>query len=134
MDLFDRLKGFQIERRSINYRCAQNINDYGEGFLEKEKRPHATCLTEKGEINFFKEIPDDSSVIICRTNEQVEEAKKIYPERTITTIHKSKGLTYDNVSIVGIDTRKGGEESNIAYVAATRARNKLNIIVREVAL
>lgn len=134
INLFDKLDGFKIENRTINYRCAQNINDYGEGFLKEDCRPHASCLTEKGEISFLKEIPDDNSVIICRTNEQVEETKKICPERTITTIHKSKGLTYDSVSIVGIDTRKGGEEDNIAYVAATRARSKLNIIVKEVAL
>jgi len=56
--------------------------------------------------------------------------KERFPERSITTIHKSKGLTYDSVSVVGIDTRKGGEEDNVAYVAATRARNKLNIIIR----
>lgn len=130
ISLFDKLDGFKVENRTINYRCAQNINDYAEGFLEESRRPHATCLIENGEINFIKEIPDDNSVIICRTNEQVEEAKRTYPERTITTIHKSKGLTYDSVSVVGIDTRKGGEENNIAYVAATRARNKLNIIVR----
>lgn len=130
INLFDKLDGFKVESRTTNYRCAQNINDYAEGFLEEDCRPHATCLIENGEINFIEEIPDDESIIICRTNEQVEAAKQKYPERTITTIHKSKGLTYDSVSVVGIDTRKGGEENNIAYVAATRARNKLNIIVR----
>lgn len=131
INLFDKLDGFKVERRTTNYRCPQNINDYAEGFLEEDCRPHATCLTEQGEINFIEEVPNDGSVIICRTNDQVREMKEKFPERLITTIHKSKGLTYDSVSIVGIDTRKGGEENNVAYVAATRARNKLNIIVRE---
>lgn len=130
INLFDKLDGFKVEKRTINYRCAQNINDYAEGFLGEEYRPHATCLIEQGEINFIEEVPNDGSVIICRTNDQVKEMKERFPERSITTIHKSKGLTYDSVSIVGIDTRKGGEEDNVAYVAATRARNKLNIIVR----
>lgn len=130
INLFDKLDGFKVEKRTTNYRCAQNINDYAEGFLGEEYRPHATCLIEQGEINFIKEVPNDGSVIICRTNDQVKEMKEKFPERSITTIHKSKGLTYDSVSIVGIDTRKGGEEDNVAYVAATRARNKLNIIIR----
>jgi superfamily I DNA/RNA helicase len=39
------------------------------------------------------------------------------------TIHKSKGLTFDKISIVGIDkTMDNEEEQNIAYVACTRAR------------
>ena len=130
MDLFDRLKGFKIERRSINYRCAQNINDYGEGFLEEEKRPLAVSSNEReGIIMWSTEIPDDDSVILCRTNEQVDKVKEDNPNRIVMTIHKSKGLTFDKVSIVGIDKRNSEEEANIAYVACTRAKEKLTIIL-----
>lgn len=129
MNLFDTLKGFKEESRNTNYRCPQNINDYAEGFLKEETRPHATSITEKGEINFVKKVPDDNSIIICRTVEQVNNIKEYYPERIIMTIHKSKGLTFDNVTVVGIDKRNGtGDESNIAYVAATRAKRVLNIV------
>lgn len=45
------------------------------------------------------------------------------------TIHKSKGLTFNNVAVVGLDKRNDGEEANIAYVAATRAKEKLTIVL-----
>lgn len=130
MDLFDRLIDFKIEKRIINYRCCQAINDYGEGFLLEEKRPHAKSNSnETGEVLWSTEIPNDDSVILCRTNDQIEQLEEKYSDRIIMTIHKSKGLTFDNVAVVGLDKRNSDEESNIAYVAATRAKKKLTIVL-----
>jgi hypothetical protein len=130
MDLFDRLTDFKVEKRAINYRCCQAINDYGEGFLLEEKRPHAKSSSDNnGEVLWSAEIPDDDSIILCRTNDQIEQLKEKYPNRIIMTIHKSKGLTFNNVAVVGLDKRNSGEESNIAYVAATRAKEKLTIVL-----
>lgn len=130
MDLFDKLVDFKIEKRIINYRCCQAINDYGEGFLLEEKRPHAKSYSDNvGEVLWSTEIPNDDSVILCRTNDQIEQLEEKYPNRIIMTIHKSKGLTFNNVAVVGLDKRNDGEEANIAYVAATRAKEKLTIIL-----
>lgn len=130
MNLFDRLTDFKVEKRAINYRCCQAINDYGEGFLLEEKRPHAKSSSDNaGEVLWSTEIPDDDSIILCRTNDQIDQLKEKYPNRIIMTIHKSKGLTFNNVAVVGLDKRNSGEESNIAYVAATRAKEKLTIVL-----
>ena len=130
MNLFDKLVDFKVEKRIINYRCCQAINDYGEGFLLEEKRPHAkSCNDNDGEVMWSTEIPDDDSIILCRTNDQLEQLEEKYPNRIIMTIHKSKGLTFNNVAVVGLDKRNDGEEANIAYVAATRAKEKLTIVL-----
>lgn len=130
-NLFNRLRGFGIENRTINYRCPQNINDYAEGFLNAKNRPHAVSnLVKHGIVMFSIEIPDDDSVILCRTNDEVDKVKEKYPARRVMTIHKSKGLTFDKVSIIGIDkSMDNEEEQNIAYVACTRPTEKLTLVV-----
>lgn len=130
-DLFNRLINFKVEYRSINYRCTQNINDYAEGFLSEKNRPFATSnLDNAGEIDWSMEIPDDDSIILCRTNREVDFISQKYPNRQVMTIHKSKGLTFDSVCVVGINkTMDNEEEQNIAYVACTRAKEKITIII-----
>lgn len=59
-----------------------------------------------------------------------EELSKKMEENTlkILTVHASKGLEWNNVIVIGIPlnfNKKRGEELNICYVAATRARNIL---------
>ena len=47
----------------------------------------------------------------------------------LSTVHKSKGLEYDVVSILDVDLIKAtGQDPNIRYVAETRARHTLNYI------
>lgn len=133
-NLFNRLNNFKTEYRSINYRCPQNINDYAEGFLDEDKRPQAISnLKGNGEINFINEIPNDDSIILCRTNKEVNTIKELYPMREVLTIHKAKGLTFAATTVVGIQRNKNTqEEQNIAYVACSRATQKLNIVLKEV--
>lgn len=59
-----------------------------------------------------------------------DELSKKMAENTlkILTIHSSKGLEWNNVVVIGMPLRFNyayGEELNIAYVAATRAKNLL---------
>lgn len=134
INLFNRLKDFKVEKRSINYRCGQLINDYGEGFLLKENRPNAVSKVECAgtiEKRQLNEIENVECVVLCRTNEQVKRVKELYPTKQVLTIHKAKGLSFDCVAVLGIENLKETvEEQNIAYVGATRARYHL-IILKE---
>lgn len=44
---------------------------------------------------------------------------------TLTSVHKSKGREWNTVYVLADTLRSGGEESRIAYVAYTRAKNRL---------
>ena len=65
-------------------------------------------------------------MILCRTNKQVAAINKMgYFE--CSTVHQAKGLEYDNVIV--IDTVISDTESlNVAYVALTRAKNRVLVI------
>jgi len=65
-------------------------------------------------------------MILCRTNKQVAAVGAIgYFE--CSTVHQAKGLEYDNVIV--IDTTINSLESlNVAYVAITRAKNRVLVI------
>lgn len=135
IDLFGKLTNFQIQKRTTNYRCGQVINDYAEGFLDEKKRPNATCIDKGGEVRFVdvKELAQLNCVVLCRTNSQIEFLQKRFPQLTYLTIHKAKGLTFDEVAVVGIEERKEtSEEQNIAYVAATRPRKILYVVRGEI--
>lgn len=135
IDLFGKLTDFQIEKRTTNYRCGQIINDYAEGFLDEKKRPHATCIDKGGEVRFIQveDLAQLNCVVLCRTNNQIEILQKRFPQLTYLTIHKAKGLTFDEVAVVGIEERKEtSEEQNIAYVAATRPRKILYVVRGEI--
>lgn len=70
-------------------------------------------------INFLNRKP----MILCRTNKQVKMIEEL-GWRDVSTVHQAKGLEYDNV--ISVDTPLDDREDlNIAYVAATRARNGL---------
>jgi superfamily I DNA/RNA helicase len=64
--------------------------------------------------------------ILCRTNKQVKALLDL-GYKNVSTVHQAKGLEYDNVITMDFNI-KDQEDLNIAYVAATRARNKLMII------
>ena len=70
-------------------------------------------------INFLNRKP----MILCRTNKQVKMLEEL-GWKEASTVHQAKGLEYDNVISIdmAIDDK---EDLNIAYVAATRARNNL---------
>ena len=45
----------------------------------------------------------------------------------VSTIHQAKGLEYDNVAVIDFESRVD-EDLNVAFVALTRAKNRLMII------
>ena len=65
-------------------------------------------------------------MILCRTNKQVKYLTDAgYFEAS--TVHQAKGLEYDNVLVID-STISSLEDLNIAYVALTRARNRLFVV------
>ena len=63
--------------------------------------------------------------ILCRTNKEVKQLQSLGCP-FVSTIHQAKGLEYDNVAVIDFEL-SSAEEINIAYVALTRARNRLLI-------
>jgi ATP-dependent exoDNAse (exonuclease V) beta subunit len=60
---------------------------------------------------------------LCRTNKEVKQLQEL-GYSFVSTIHQAKGLEFDNVVVVDFEL-SSEEEINIAYVAATRAKNRL---------
>jgi ATP-dependent exoDNAse (exonuclease V) beta subunit len=61
--------------------------------------------------------------ILCRTNKEVKQLQEL-GYSFVSTVHQAKGLEYDNVAVIDFEL-SSQEEINIAYVALTRARNRL---------
>ena len=81
------------------------------------------------EVDTYKagcDIMSGNYFILCRTNKQVKGIQDL-GFSNVSTVHQAKGLEYDNVLMVDIEA-KDNEDLNIAYVAATRARNKLMVM------
>ena len=74
----------------------------------------------------FDSLLADNAMILCRTNKQVRAIQQ-YGYFNSTTVHQAKGLEYD--SVIVIDTElKCKEDLNVAYVALTRAKNRLMVV------
>lgn len=108
-------------------------------FIEVVKEDNnAYILTEEynnvNSIHSFEQLKDDiynlislpNTQVLCRTNKVVN-AISAYGYINASTVHQAKGLEYDNVIVVDFEI-KCKEDLNIAYVALTRARNKLLVI------
>lgn len=82
-----------------------------------------------GVMQIGREIIDHSPQILCRTNKEVKELEELGFEK-VSTIHKAKGLEFKNVIVCdfGID---GQENINVAYVALTRAQDRLMVVNHE---
>lgn len=71
----------------------------------------------------FKNMLSRKPMILCRTNKQVAALNSLgYFE--CSTVHQAKGLQYDNVVVID-NVIKNTEDLNVAYVALTRARNRV---------
>lgn len=77
-------------------------------------------------------LTDKTTQILCRANKQVKKLESLGMKQ-VSTVHQAKGLEYDNVVVISFEC-DCTEETNIAYVAATRAKNKLLIVDYEVLL
>ena len=69
---------------------------------------------------------DGDPMILCRTNKQVR-ALQDCGITNVSTVHQAKGLEYDRVIVVDMEISEV-EDLNVAYVALTRARNKLAVV------
>ena len=65
-------------------------------------------------------------MVLCRTNKQVKWLNDLgYFEAS--TVHQAKGLEYKNVVVID-STMNDTEDLNIAYVALTRAQDRVFVI------
>lgn len=98
-----------------------------------------TAIQSKRLPNRFGKILGEKVTILVRTNAQRHMLEKDKPNNfDILTIHKSKGLEFDNVLVFGIAEHSiphrdndYDEEVRILYVALTRARKFLGFIAWE---
>ncbi|MFW6312200.1 MAG: UvrD-helicase domain-containing protein [Nanoarchaeota archaeon] len=75
----------------------------------------------------LKHLLEFEPMILCRTNKQVREIKKI-GYNNVSTVHQAKGLEFDTVILTQFDIHPDEpEEVNVAYVGMTRAENRLMV-------
>lgn len=118
----------------ITDKDASNINCVrGEGGIVYVADPYGRCFKlhkdRRDKVTVDLAIEDLLSrrpMILCRTNKQVA-AINAEGYFECSTVHQAKGLEYDNVIV--IDTTINNIESlNVAYVALTRAKNRVMVI------
>lgn len=83
-----------------------------------------------GEVDTLKSFEKFMNVeikpwILCRTNKQVKWIEEL-GYGNVSTVHQAKGLEYESVIVID-EVIKDNEDLNIAYVAVTRAKNKVFI-------
>lgn len=69
---------------------------------------------------------ESTPMVLCRTNKQVRALQELGIVN-VSTVHQAKGLEYDKVIVVDMEINEV-EDLNVAYVALTRARNKLAVV------
>lgn len=77
-------------------------------------------------FDVFDQMLYNNAMILCRTNKQVRGIQEL-GFTNVSTVHQAKGLEYDNVIVID-STVCSMEDMNIAYVALTRAKDKMLII------
>lgn len=103
-------------------------NIAGEDISQEEKfNKIAAVVRVKSKCEFLGNENSTNKEIVESIRDQVQEMQdaQVY----VGTIHSSKGLEYENVYVMGVDTKMfqlGSEEmNNLFYVAVTRAKNHL---------
>ena len=116
-EVFNRFEtdGYKRYNLTYNYRSKQEIINYAGADLIAVRGSGGEII-EDGTI--FRYGPQ----ILCRTNLEVESIKRFYPN--VCTIHAAKGLEYNNVCVVNFPI-EGEEDTNILFVALTRAKDRL---------
>lgn len=112
----------------------------------KEYADEANDTPLKGLIDVVERYQSDLPRLVKNIKEaQVPVEQKHAADRVFSTVHKAKGMEYDEVTLVqdymtderlqellssgehGVDKVKLAEEVNLLYVALTRTKNKLHI-------
>jgi F-box protein, helicase, 18 len=118
-DIFARFAadGYEEHTLKINYRSKQEIIDNAGIELE--------CIRGVGGSILRTDIFHFGPMVLCRTNEEVDRIKKLYP--SAMTIHAAKGLEFNNVCVVdfAVETE---EDQNIMFVALTRAKDRIAVL------
>lgn len=81
----------------------------------------------QGRVNdlVLEELKEYDYQFLCRTNKEVKQLQKMGFDAT--TIHQAKGLEFDNVAVIDFEIKEK-EDRNVAFVALTRAKNRLMVI------
>lgn len=118
----------------INYKKPSGIECVrGEGGTVYIADPYGRCFRltkdKKDRVTLgliAEDILSKRPMILCRTNKQVA-AINAEGYFECSTVHQAKGLEYENVIVIDT-TIKSIESLNVAYVAVTRAKNKVLVI------
>lgn len=118
--IFDRFaaEGYEMHTLDINYRSKQEIVENASLNLK--------CIRGSGgQIINNTKILAYAPEILCRTNAEVNEIKRYYPN--VMTIHAAKGLEFDSVCVIDFEL-KSEEDENIMFVALTRAKDRVGVV------
>ena len=134
----EKVKHLHCENDSVE---AETIADFISRSIKEGRNPNdfAVLYRTKKQAHTFEEVFSKSKPEISYYN--LDDKKNRFleqPERTVSlmTIHKSKGLEFPNVFVVGVckdllpnyysqNEKDWGEELRLLYVAMTRAKNWL---------
>ncbi len=140
--IYDVLNLYYDERKKIRDPLIKSFKDFSE--LE-EYADETEDAPMKGIINIVKEYKSElPSLVKIIKEHHVPDGQKSEAEVVFSTVHKAKGMEYDEVTLLNdflseermisqiSQTEEPNwsrleEDINILYVAATRAKSKLNI-------
>lgn len=140
-DLGKTLAAIVRRQKAVNL---EHLTDKLDRWVDKE-RQRCAPLGESGErqlekvldlVDFIAEVMKDNEIA---TVDQLEEAiTGLFADDgdegsvMLATIHKAKGLEAERVFVLqDTFTREGPEETNLRYVAVTRAKNDLRLVSSE---
>lgn len=119
-EIFERFvsDGYRSYTLDINYRSKQEIIDNAGVELKCERGYGGQVLKDTSILRYGPQI-------LCRTNHEVDQIKKLYP--SVMTVHAAKGLEFNNVCVVDFNI-DDIEDENIMFVALTRAKDRVGIL------
>lgn len=101
------------------------INAYGDCVQFTNNKRNVEVTIDDILDDMFSSV-ESTPMVLCRTNKQVRALQDLGIVN-VSTVHQAKGLEYDKVIVVDIEISEV-EDLNVAYVALTRARNKLAVV------
>ncbi len=127
---------------TINRSECKNVQDFLD-YIENWGETECDRLAKKKRDNSYVKDKVECFQIICEgatsLKEVVDRINKVFSDETgdsmivLSSVHKAKGLERDRVFLLGntFNLGKNAEEDNLWYVAVTRARQELYIVLDE---
>lgn len=123
-----------------SYRCSKAVLDLARQYMVFPYRlgpansggsawqvPFSSVEEVAGQVP--KPVAGQTAAILTRTNQQAEVIRPLVdPSIEVMTIHKSKGLEWDHVTVVTSSAAEDTEEMKVTYVAVTRARSRVTLL------